>query len=157
MLENESFRSERYGSTFSVAIIDVDKFKEINDRFGHITGDSVLKKLAKFMNNQKRNCDILARYGGDEFVFILPETTGEDAIKMIERIRKRVHEITVGDNYCITASGGIAQTLPGRAIIPTELMSRADIALYQAKQAGRDCTRIWNEDTAHKSKVISDK
>ena len=139
-----------------MAIIDVDNLKEVNDRFGHIAGDSALQRLAECMNNQKRKVDILARYGGDEFVFILPHTSSEEAAKMIERIQQKIRQVCIGDNYFMKVSCGIAQTLPGKPIIPTELISKADIALYQAKQAGRDCIRIWNEDTAHKSKVISE-
>jgi diguanylate cyclase (GGDEF)-like protein len=152
MLDNESSRLNRYGSPFSVAIIDVDHFKEINDRFGHVTGDLVLKRIAECLSNQKRNCDILARYGGDEFVFILPETTAQDAGKMIERIRQKIREIVFDDKRYVTISCGIAQTESIQPVVPTELVSKADIALYKAKQAGRNCVRILNEEPTLTSK-----
>jgi diguanylate cyclase (GGDEF)-like protein len=98
------------------------------------------------MKNQKRNSDTVARFGGDEFVVILPETKAQDAITMLERIQKKVRQIKVGENSFATVSCGIAQIMPGQKINGTELIRRADIALYKAKDDGRDCIRIWNEN-----------
>jgi diguanylate cyclase (GGDEF)-like protein len=146
MLDNECSRTDRYGRPFSVAIVDVDNFKELNDKFGHVAGDFALKQLAECMKNQKRNSDTVARFGGDEFVVILPETKAQDAITMLERIQKKVRQIKVGENSFATVSCGIAQIMPGQKINGTELIRRADIALYKAKDDGRDCIRIWNEN-----------
>lgn len=146
MLESESSRAGRYGRDFSVAIVDIDNFKDFNDRFGHIAGDFALKQLAECMKNQKRSSDTLARFGGDEFVIVLPETNAQDAVKMLERLQKNVCQIKVGDNAFLTISCGVAQASAGQTISGTELIRRADIALYKAKDDGRDCIRIWNED-----------
>jgi diguanylate cyclase (GGDEF)-like protein len=146
ILDNECSRTDRYGRPFTVAIVDVDNFKKLNDTFGHVEGDSALKRLAECMKNQKRNSDTVARFGGDEFVAILPETKAQDAITMLERVQKKVREIKVGENSFVTVSCGVAQIMPGEIISGTELIRRADIALYKAKDDGRDCIRIWNEN-----------
>jgi diguanylate cyclase (GGDEF)-like protein len=98
------------------------------------------------MKSQKRGSDIVARFGGDEFVVILPETKAQDAITMLERIQKKVREIKVGENSFMTVSCGVAQIMSGEIISGTELIRRADTALYKAKDDGRDCIRIWNEN-----------
>jgi diguanylate cyclase (GGDEF)-like protein len=152
MLETESSRMNRYDRLFSIAMIDVDNFKDVNDKYGHIAGDSALKIIAECMNEHKRTCDILARFGGDEFVFILPETTSQEAVIMVERIRQKIRRTNIGNNYFVTVSSGIADAKPGRPIIATELISKADIALYGAKKAGKDCTKIWKEDSAKPKK-----
>jgi diguanylate cyclase (GGDEF)-like protein len=146
ILDNECSRTDRYGRPFTVAIVDVDNFKKLNDTFGHVEGDSALKRLAECMKNQKRNSDTVARFGGDEFVVILPETRAQDAITMLERIQKKVREIKVGENFLVTVSCGVAQIMSGEIISGNELIRRADTALYKAKDDGRDCIRIWNEN-----------
>jgi diguanylate cyclase (GGDEF)-like protein len=146
ILDNECSRTDRYGRPFTVAIVDVDNFKKLNDNFGHVAGDSALKQLAECMKNQKRNSDTVARFGGDEFVVILPETRAQDAITMLERIQKKIRQIKVGENSFMTVSCGVAQIMPGEIISGTELIRRADTALYKAKDDGRDCIRIWNEN-----------
>lgn len=153
MLENESGRLDRYDRSFSIAMADIDNFKDVNDKFGHVEGDSVLRKLAECMNSQKRTCDILARYGGDEFVFILPETTSEEAAIMIGRIQKKIRQISMVDRRLITFSCGIAHTIPNQPVISTELIKKADIALYQAKKAGKDCIKIWKDNNPVPKKV----
>ena len=97
-LEREIARAKRYKRPFSVAIIDLDNFKAINDILGHAIGDDALKKLAVCMKSQKRTPDVLARYGGDEFVILMPETRAEDAVTSLERLRAKVHEIKLGEN-----------------------------------------------------------
>jgi diguanylate cyclase (GGDEF)-like protein len=151
MLENETSRAGRYSRSFSIGIIDVDKFKEINDKFGHTAGDAALKQLAECMKGLKRNSDILARYGGDEFVIILPETGIEGAEKMIERIRNKAHEIKIADNLFLSVSCGVAQAPLDRPVSGIEMIRRADSALYRAKNGGRDCTKIWSEETDESS------
>jgi diguanylate cyclase (GGDEF)-like protein len=146
MLDKECARAERYGRPFTVAIVDVDNFKKLNDNFGHVAGDFALKQLAECMKSQKRGSDIVARFGGDEFVIILPETKAQNAITMLERVQRKVRQIKVGENSFVTISCGIAQIMPGQTISGTELIRRADIALYKAKDDGRDCIRIWNEN-----------
>ena len=152
-LQTECARAKRYKRQFSVAIIDLDNFKTINDVLGHANGDDTLRKLAKCMKSQKRTPDVLARYGGDEFVILMPETKAEDAVTLLERIRDKVQEIKVVENLPMTISCGIAQSLSEATDSPRELIRRADLALYEAKSAGRNCVKIWDETM---SKTLSD-
>jgi len=144
-LEAECARAKRYKRPFSVAIIDLDNFKTINDVFGHATGDDALKKFAQCMKNQKRIPDILARYGGDEFVILMPETEAKDALTFMERIRAKVQQIEVEENVSMTISCGVAQSMPDFSDSSSDMIRRADLALYEAKSAGRNCARLWNK------------
>lgn len=144
-LEAECARSKRYKCPFSVAIIDLDNFKSINDAFGHATGDDALKKLAACMRDEKREPDILARYGGDEFVILMPETRSDDAVQLLERIRAKVQQIEIAENVSMTISCGIARSSPSRDDSSSEVIRRADLALYEAKNAGRNCVKVWNK------------
>jgi len=144
-LEEECARAKRYKRPFSVAIIDLDNFKTINDVFGHATGDDALKKLAECMKSQKRVPDILTRYGGDEFVILMPETTAEDALTFLERIRAQVQQIQVAENVSMTISCGISQSLSDFSDSSSEVIRRADLALYEAKSAGRNCVKLWDK------------
>ena len=150
-LEAECARAKRYKHPFSVAIIDLDNFKTINDVLGHATGDEALKKLAECMKSQKRTPDVLARYGGDEFVILMPETKANDAVTLLERIRADVQKIEVAENFSMTISCGIAQSLPDDSESSSDVIRRADIALYEAKSAGRNCVKLWNKNM---SKVL---
>jgi diguanylate cyclase (GGDEF)-like protein/putative nucleotidyltransferase with HDIG domain len=145
-LEVECARSKRYKRPFSVAILDLDNFKSINDVFGHAVGDEALKKLAECMKSEKRIPDILARYGGDEFVILMPETKADDALKFLERIRTKVQQIEVQENVSTTISCGIAQGKPDFSDSSSDVIRRADLALYEAKSAGRNCVRLWNKE-----------
>jgi diguanylate cyclase (GGDEF)-like protein/putative nucleotidyltransferase with HDIG domain len=144
-LQAEAARAKRYKRPFSVAIIDLDNFKTINDVLGHATGDDALRKLAACMKAQKRTPDVLARYGGDEFVVLMPETKVDDAITLLERIRTEVHHIHVAENISMTISCGIAQSLPDSQDSSSEIIRRADLALYEAKNDGRDCVKLWDK------------
>jgi len=144
-LEAECARSKRYKRPFSVAILDLDNFKTINDVFGHATGDNALKKLADCMKSQKRIPDILARYGGDEFVILMPETEAGDALTFMDRIRAKVQQIEVEENVSMTISCGVAQSMPDFSDSSSDVIRRADLALYEAKSAGRNCARLWNK------------
>jgi diguanylate cyclase (GGDEF)-like protein/putative nucleotidyltransferase with HDIG domain len=144
-LQAEDARAKRYKRPFSVAIIDLDNFKTINDVLGHATGDDALRKLAACMKKQKRTPDVLGRYGGDEFVILMPETKAEDAVTLLERIRTEVEKINVAENISMTISCGIAQSMPDGKDASSEIIRRADLALYEAKNAGRNCVRLWNK------------
>jgi diguanylate cyclase (GGDEF)-like protein/putative nucleotidyltransferase with HDIG domain len=152
-LEVECTRAKRYRRPFSVAIVDLDNFKTINDVLGHATGDSALKRLTRCMKSQKRAPDILARYGGDEFVILMPETRAEDAVSLLERLRTKLQQISLGENLPFTVSCGIAESSLERADSASEVMRRADIALYEAKSAGRNCVRIWDQTMAERLKA----
>ena len=145
-LEAELVRSQRYDSPFSLAIIDLDNFKTINDVLGHATGDDALKKLAESMKKVLRTPDVLARYGGDEFVILMPETPPHEAQIVLERIRDEVHDIRLPQDTPITVSCGIAPCLPGHDKTPSDVIRRADLALYDAKNAGRDCVKLWHQE-----------
>ncbi|GAI65208.1 unnamed protein product, partial [marine sediment metagenome] len=105
------------------------------------------------MKIQKRTTDVLTRYGGDEFVIIMPETKAKDAVTLLERIRGKIQEIKVVEDLPMTISCGIAQSLSEPADSSREVMRRADLALYEAKSAGRNCVKIWDETM---SKALSD-
>ncbi len=152
-LQAECTRAKRYKRQFSIAFIDLDNFKTINDVLGHATGDDTLRKLAKCMKRQKRIPDVLTRYGGDEFVILMPETKAEDAVTLLERIRNKVQEIKVVENLPMTISCGIAQSLSEATDSPRELIRRADMALYEAKSAGRNCVKVWDKTM---SKALND-
>jgi diguanylate cyclase (GGDEF)-like protein len=144
-LQVEFERSKRYKRTFSLAIFDLDNFKTINDVLGHGTGDEALKKLAKCMKREKRTTDILTRYGGDEFVMIMPETKAIDAVILLERIRDKVQQIKLTQNLPMTISCGIAEHSFKPTDSSREVMRRADLALYEAKSAGRNCVKVWDK------------
>jgi len=144
-LQAEYARAKRYKRPLSVAIIDLDNFKTINDVLGHAAGDDALKKLAACMKSQKRAPDVLARYGGDEFVILMPETQAENARVLLERLRAKVQQIKLGGNLSMTISCGTSESLPESPDSPSEVMRKADIALYEAKSAGRNCIKVWDK------------
>ncbi|MFB0555150.1 MAG: diguanylate cyclase [Phycisphaerae bacterium] len=144
-LEDECARATRYERPFCVGILDLDNFKTINDILGHAAGDDTLRKLAKCMKNTKRASDVLARYGGDEFVVLMPETKGKDAFILLDRLRAKVQEIKIAKDISMTISCGIAEWQPDRTDSASELIRRADLALYEAKSSGRNCVRVWDE------------
>ena len=140
-LDAEIARSNRYGSSFSVILFDIDNFKQLNDSFGHQAGDNVLHELAKILQSLSRETDIVVRYGGEEFIIILPNTSEEDTINLAERIRSTVekHIFLPGreGGANITISGGIA-SYPRNAGSSESLLNAADVALYSAKGAGKN-------------------
>ncbi len=133
-------RARRYGRLLALAMIDVDFFKAVNDRHGHLAGDDVLRGLAAALRASLRAPDVLARYGGEEFVVLLPETEIEEAARVVERLRletARAPLDTVAGPIGITISGGVVALRPGDDEIG-KLLGRADEALYAAKAAGRN-------------------
>jgi len=141
LLLDEVSRSRRYHHPLSLMLLDVDHFKEVNDTFGHPSGDDVLRHLAKVLEEQCRPADHIARYGGEEFTVILPEIEHAGAMASAERIRRAVAEQSVplinGKKAIITVSIGVA-TFPNHADSAEVLIKRADTAMYLAKQAGRN-------------------
>jgi diguanylate cyclase (GGDEF)-like protein len=140
-LEAELARASRHGSPLSIAMIDIDHFKEINDNAGHETGDAMLGRVATALRSFARAEDTLARVGGDEFAWVLPDTTREQALVAVERARRLIAAATP-DPYRITISAGICDT--DSAADASELTRRADSALYWSKAHGRNQTWIYD-------------
>ncbi|MCL5292730.1 MAG: diguanylate cyclase [Actinobacteria bacterium] len=147
-LDKEVERAERFNGVLSVLFCDIDNFKVFNDQNGHTFGDSALKKIAQLIQMSVRTLDTPARYGGEEFAVILPETTSKEAVEAAERLRAAVagHQFKTRHNieFPLTLSVGIA-TYPTDAETPTELIARADMAMYQAKADGKNLVRTFNE------------
>lgn len=143
VIMKECQRVQRYGGTLSLAFIDLDRFKEINDTYGHLAGDDVLRITSTFLNESLRQIDALGRYGGEEFVAVLPATDIEGAYIVAERLCRRLADIPVHHNEIdirVTASVGIAEWQPTMSRYE-DLIKAADQALYQAKADGRNCVR----------------
>ena len=138
VLNAEFARAVRYNHKFSVAIVDLDKFKQINDTAGHAAGDRTLQLLARFMLRNARASDTIARYGGDEFVMLMPETSISDATEMLERLRRDVEGLLIPNVHPITISCGIAEWLGTPDDTVEDILKRADSALYEAKRNGRN-------------------
>jgi diguanylate cyclase (GGDEF)-like protein len=132
----------RSKSSTSVIMLDIDNFKLLNDTYGHALGDRVLVQLAETLQKEARSGDILARWGGEEFLIFLPETRLADAIAIAERMRNKVNAIQLtsikGEKLLFTASFGVAHTLVTNVSLD-ELISQADQQLYRAKKQGRNC------------------
>jgi diguanylate cyclase (GGDEF)-like protein/PAS domain S-box-containing protein len=140
LAEIELSRSRRKSAPTSLAMLDIDHFKLVNDHFGHAVGDRALFELARAMKETLRGSDVSARIGGEEFVVLLPETNLEGALAVTERLRERVgrSEIPIGDGRVakITVSAGVAELQPTEGL--DALLKRADDALYAAKEQGRN-------------------
>jgi len=136
-------RTERYGHSYAVALCDVDRFKLYNDHYGHLAGDAVLQRVAEAIAKQRRSGDTAYRYGGEEFLVILPEQSLEAAIATADRLRKAVEELQIPHEGnepqgIVTLSVGVAAISTGDSADADELLKQADAALYRAKEAGRN-------------------
>ena len=140
-LEQEMDRAARYATMLTGMMVDIDNFKQINDTYGHLVGDRVLKQLANLLKREQRSVDIVARYGGEEFVVLLPETTSAESRNFAERILRRVstHDFgESGDAGRVTISIGIASYPDERVSDGESLLRLADTHLYRAKSDGRN-------------------
>ncbi|MEE9258896.1 MAG: diguanylate cyclase, partial [Nitrospinaceae bacterium] len=150
-LKSEASRCKRYQTEFSLVFLDIDHFKTINDTFGHLAGDHVLKSIANLIQSEKRAEDIVARFGGEEIVLILPETAKYNALILAERIRHKIEYLDLkikGEVIRATVSGGVA-TFPLDTDIENEILDCADRALYRAKHRGRNQIVLFSEDQRH--------
>jgi diguanylate cyclase (GGDEF)-like protein len=130
-------QSNRHNSPFTVIMFDIDKFKAINDTYGHNEGDKVLQQISNLIGDQLRRIDIFGRWGGEEFIIILPSTDSAQAQHLAERLRLLIEQHSFDTVGSITASFGV--TSYNQQDTPLSLMERVDTALYQAKQNGRNC------------------
>ena len=128
---------ERYGNSFAIVVFDVDHFKQVNDEQGHLEGDRILQDVAGVLDFAVRDTDLVTRFGGEEFVVVMPETDLPGASIFAERTRARIEE-----RLTVTVSGGVTAAWPGDD--PRRLLSRADEAMYAAKEAGRN--RVFHSD-----------
>ncbi|MCA1836721.1 MAG: GGDEF domain-containing protein, partial [Actinobacteria bacterium] len=140
-LANEVARCHRTGDRFAVLFVDLDNFKQVNDKFGHEAGNQVLKQTAQACTAHIRSTDLAGRYGGDEFVVVLVGTGGEGARGVAEKVRAAVEAVGVGMGYpagLVTVSVGVAEYRPGPEKQDEDVLVAADRALYRAKAAGRN-------------------
>jgi diguanylate cyclase (GGDEF)-like protein len=159
-IEEEIERSRRYGTPFSVIMLDVDDFKKLNDTYGHLVGDRVLRAIANVVKEQMRGVDTAARYGGEEISVILPRTEMVGAYNLAERIREAIAElrITTDDEppraLSVTASLGISAFPESKALDGVDLVRRADKALYRAKKTGKNRVELfWTDDPSGLHKI----
>jgi len=143
-LETMFSMNQRYGQTFSLVIFDIDHFKDVNDEQGHLEGDQLLKRVALVLDQNARDTDMVVRFGGEEFVIIMPETDLRGAGVFCDRIRK-----VLGEELPVTISGGAAAAIDGDS--PKALLSRADSALYSAKTGGRNC--VYRHSGTHIERI----
>lgn len=136
LLEIEINRSERFGHCFGLAIVDIDKFKEVNDTHGHQTGDKVLEEVANILNTNRRKTDFVGRYGGEEFVIICPESSLEGVLKLMKTFKEKISTYEFYKVKNKTASFGV--TISQKDDTIESILKRADEALYKAKENGRN-------------------
>jgi diguanylate cyclase (GGDEF)-like protein len=141
----EVARAVRTGSPLAVALLDLDRFKHINDTYGHLLGDEVLRQIAATMTRILRDYDLAGRFGGEEFVMLLPQTRAVDALRIAERVRAHIAQLPIyasgasgSERVSVTVSIGVAALDAGSRRELTELLAAADAALYRAKASGRD-------------------
>ncbi len=155
LLDDEFQKARRFGFPLSVAMVDIDYFKDVNDTYSHLAGDVVLREVARVLQTRLRKFDVLGRFGGDEFLCVLPGTGVAGAISTGERVRARMNELQFeiiapdelgvleigstieGETHCSTVSIGVA-TLHNGMQVPNDLVQEADAALYGSKEGGRN-------------------
>jgi diguanylate cyclase (GGDEF)-like protein len=147
-LMREQQRMRRSGRPCSIAIADIDRFKSVNDTYGHQAGDRVLARVTRIIEDTLRPYDSIYRFGGEEFLICLPDSGPEDARRVLDRVRKTISETPIpidkGDPLAVTVSFGVAQLVPRRSL--KDIMERADRALYEAKNNGRDQVVVWTAE-----------
>jgi diguanylate cyclase (GGDEF)-like protein len=128
------------GRPFALVMLDIDHFKDINDRFGHQTGDRVLRHIAELLSNNCRSLDVIGRWGGEEFMLICQGSDAEGAYQLAEKLRQKVAQYSVESEYAISASFGVGE--PVAELTLTQFLRQVDLALYEAKRKGRNRTEL---------------
>ena len=145
-LTAELDRVRRYNSPLALLLIDLDRFKSVNDTYGHLVGDDVLAEMGILLQRATRSVDVVGRYGGEEFVVVLPETGPDGALVIADRIRERIatHKFRMGEGITshLTASIGVSNFPSTGVNSPEELLHAADVALYKAKESGRNAVCV---------------
>lgn len=147
LLGQEWRRGARLQSPLSLILLDIDHFKQYNDFYGHLAGDECLRQVGKQLATVGRSIDFVGRYGGEEFVCILPHTHAEGAVKVAERLQQAVNELTIAHERSsaaehVTISMGVATVIPQESGEPESLVGKADDLLYEAKGGGRNCFKV---------------
>ncbi len=148
-MQEEFERSKRYHNPLSVLILDIDNFKLINDTYGHHGGDAALVKIAETFREKTRQSDFASRYGGEEFVLILPETDQESAVQVAKKIHDSIRSCSFGTTarpFNLTVSIGVSSTSARNYRDWREMLDDADRALYAAKNSGKDRVEIWEPE-----------
>ena len=155
-LEEECSRASRHDQPFCLAMIDIDRFKSINDHLGHAGGDRALALAAECMTANKRTSDVLGRFGGDEFILLLPQTELANGYMVLERMRKHISGTMVAEGVTLTISCGVIDNQSCPSADANELIRKADLALYRAKQAGRNRVESWASLAKDPTALIED-
>ena len=144
-LRREQSRQEREGGSFGIIMVDLDHFKNVNDTYGHLCGDAVLRETASIMQASLRPYDVVGRYGGEEFLIVVPRSDAPSAQRVAERIRKAIAAkpiLTPAGEIHVTASFGVATSADATHVESQHLLQMADDALYRAKQNGRNRSEL---------------
>jgi diguanylate cyclase (GGDEF)-like protein len=147
VIDTELRRARRSQMPMSLILFDIDHFKDVNDRYGHLCGDTVLAAVSSKMRDVLRSSDLKCRYGGEEFLVLLPETPLEGAKRVADTVRREIADMPInwkGETLSITASFGVSMALPAETDAKA-VIGRADAALYRAKDQGRNCVRLSME------------
>ena len=151
-------RSKRYGHPLSVVILDIDNFKKINDTYGHHGGDAALVRISEILRERSRRSDFQSRFGGEEFVLVLPETDQDSAIQVARKFHEEIRSCsfgTVDKPFVLTVSMGLTSSTKKEYSDWREMVADADCALYQAKNTGKDRIEICLPQENHRSRQVS--
>lgn len=148
ILEREILQAKIKGNALSLIILDMDHFKSVNDTYGHLDGDMVLREMGKIIQENIYPLDLAARYGGEEFIVLMPETPHEKALKAAERLREIIdshHWVISNERISVTASVGLVSIDSSNLLDSSDIVKKADMALYAAKRRGRNCVVNWDK------------
>ena len=151
-------RSKRYGHPLSVVILDIDNFKKINDTYGHHGGDAALVRISEILRERSRRSDFPSRFGGEEFVLVLPETDQDSAIQVARKFHEEIRSCSFGTDdkpFVLTVSMGLTSSTKKEYSDWREMVADADCALYQAKNTGKDRIEICLPQENHRSRQVS--